>query len=198
MSVQNVSAPAQPSTADAITAWVNSMPQVFETQMKYAPLEAQQQVDLATQFALPLAQAYQKANDVLYPGTSGIQENLASQASQGMNATEMPEWMTRQYRDELKANLGTNVSSPIGADYVSRGMQKQLFEQQKYYRDLGLSLAGRQPLTTASSPATSNYMGNFSPSANMGFMGQNYGNFAQASRPLSGQKTESSYLWGLM
>jgi hypothetical protein len=198
MTVQSVQAPPAPSTADAINAWVQSMPQVYQTQMQYAPLEAQQQVELAQQYAAPLAMAQRQANEILYPGTAGLQENLAEQASQGMNATEMPDWMSRQYRNELKSNLGTNVGSPIGADYVSRGMQSQLFNQQKYYRDLGLTLAGRQPLATPQGPQTSNYMGNFSPSANMGYMGQNYGNFASSSRPLSGQKTESAgFLWGL-
>ena len=160
------------------------MPSVYETQMKYAPQEAAQQVGLAQQYALPLAQAYQQAQNVLYPGTSALQENMAGQAQQGMNATEMPSWMRQQYLSDFNSQIGQNASAPIGADYVSRGMQNQLFQQQKYYRDLGLSLAGRQPLSQPTTPATTNQMSQFTPGNVMSFMGQNYGNYASASRPL--------------
>ena len=65
----------------------------------------------------------------------------------------------------------TNAGSPIGADYVSRGMQQQLFNQQNMYRDMGLSLAGRQPLAMATTPATSNFASSFTPSNVMNFLG---------------------------
>ena len=126
-------APA-PSTADAVNAWVSSMPQVFAEQQRQAPLEAQQQLELAQQYALPLAQAMQSADSALYPQTAALQENMAGQATEGMNATSMPDWMSKNYRSDMNAQLGQNSSAPIGADYVSRGMQDQLFQQQKYYR----------------------------------------------------------------
>lgn len=174
----------QPSTADAINAWVQSMPQVFAEQQRQAPLEAAQNIALAQQYALPLAQTLQGVDRALYPQTAGLQETMAGQANEGMNATSMPPWMAAQYRDEMKAQLGNNMASPIGADYVSRGMQSQLFNQQKYYRDLGLSLAGRQPLIAGSNstPQTPNYTSNFSPSSVMSYMQGNYGINAGANR----------------
>lgn len=176
--------PPAPSTADAINAWVQSMPQVFAQQQIQAPKEAQQQLELAQQFALPLAQAYQGAQNALYPNTSGLQESMAGQAQEGINATSMPEWMRKQYQSDFNANLGTNAGSPIGADYVSRGMQNQLFQQKKYYNDLGLSLAGRQPLSQPAAPNATNYAATFTPQNVMQQMGQNYGVFSSASRPL--------------
>jgi hypothetical protein len=167
--VQNTPASSAQS-AESIQAWVDAMPKVFQTEMQYAPQQAAQQVGLAQQYALPLAQAYQSANEVLYPGTSALQETMAGQAQQGMTATSMPDWMAKSYLDEMKANLGSNVSSPIGADYVSRGMQNQLFNQQKYYRDLGLSLAGRQPLASPTMPQTSNFTNSFTPGSFMNWM----------------------------
>ena len=161
---------ASASSADAVKAWVASMPQVYETQMKYAPQEAAQQVQLAQQYALPLGQAYRTAQESMYPGTTGLQESLAGIAQQGSTATSMPEWMKQQYRSEFNANLGTNAGSPIGAEYVSRKMQEQLFNQQKYYQNLGLSVTGRQPLTQATSPATTNYASTFTPSNLMSFL----------------------------
>lgn len=181
------SAPAQPSTAEAIDAWVKSMPAVFAEQQRQAPLEAQQQMDLASQYALPMAETYKTAQETLYPGTSAIQETAANQAVQGMTATSMPDWMRKQYQSDYNAQLGSNVASPIGADYVSKGMQKQLFEQQKYYRDLGLSLAGRQPLSQPTTPATTNYASTFTPASVMDYAQRGYNTLAGASRPFASQ-----------
>jgi len=188
----------QPSTADAIKAWVESMPQVYETQMRYAPLQAAQAIDLYSQYALPLARADFEANQALYPKTHGLQETMAGQAEEGMTATEMPDWMRRQYQSDMNAQLGTNTGSPIGADYVSRGMQNQLFQQQKYYRDLGLSLAGRQPLSQATQPATTDYMSGYNPQSVMNYTQQGYGSYTQAARPLAMSKSSQAPLWGLL
>lgn len=195
-----------PSTAEAIQAWVSSMPTVFAEQQRQAPLEAQQQLQLLQQYGLPLASAAQSIDAALYPKTQALQENMADQATTGMNATSMPDWMKDSYRSDYNANLGTNAGSPIGAEYVSRNMQKQLFEQQKYYRDLGLSLSGRQPLVNnqQGTPQTTNYASTFTPGSVMNYVQQGYGSYSQAARPIattnSQQKsnTANSYLWGLI
>lgn len=192
------SAPPQPSTADAINAWVQAMPTVFAEQQRQAPLEAQQQLSLTQQYATPIAQALQSAQETLYPKTSALQETMAGQATEGMTATSMPDWMRRQALSDMNAQLGSNAASPIGADYVSRGMQKQLFEQQKYYRDLGLSLAGRQPLSQPSTPAYTNQVSTFTPGNVMNYMQQGYGTYAQAARPIALQDTKKYGLNWLM
>jgi len=191
--------PPAPSTADAINAWVQSMPQVYQTQMQYAPQQAAQEVALAQQYALPMAQAYKTAQEAMYPTTTALQEGMAGQATAGMNATSMPDWMKNQYQADINANLGSNVGSPMGADYTSRAMQKQLFEQQKYYRDLGLSLSGRQPLSQPQTPQTANYMQGFTPQSNMNYMASNYSQYA---RPFGSQRSNGVSLgflgnWGV-
>jgi hypothetical protein len=154
---------AAPTTAEAVQAWVESMPTVFAEQQRQAPLEAQQQLSLLQQYGLPLSQALQSIDQSLYPQTAGIQENLAGIATQGANATQMPDWMRQNYLNEYNSQLGTNAGSPMGAEYTSRNMQNQLFGQQQYYQNLGLSLAGRQPLTAAQSPSYTNYASTFTP-----------------------------------
>lgn len=186
-----------PTQYESAQDWAKAMPTIYQTQLEYAPKEAQMQYDLMSKYALPLAQLEKSYQEQLNPETSKLQEEMAASAREGMNATEMPDWMKKNYRDEMKANLGSNVGSPIAADYMSTGMQKQLFNQQKYYNDLGLSLAGRQPLVSGAQPQATNYMSSATPSAGMSFDSANYGSFSQASRPLTGQKTESSRLWGL-
>jgi hypothetical protein len=65
------SAPAQPTTAESIDAWVKAMPTVFAEQQRQAPMEAQQQLDLLNQYGVPLGLATQNIDKALNPITSG-------------------------------------------------------------------------------------------------------------------------------
>ena len=176
--------PEQPSQAQSINEWAQAMPAVYDLQAQYAPQEAQQQLDLLQQYGQPMAQAYADAQKSLNPETSALQEKMAGQASAGMEA-EVPQWAQDKYRSDMAANLGTNVGSGIGADYMSKGMMQQQTDYQNYYRNLGLSLAQRQPLAQPSQPQTSNYMQSFNPQTALGYSSSNYGNFAQASKPMA-------------
>lgn len=186
--------PPAPSTAEAIQAYVQSLPALYEAQMKYAPMEAQQQVDLANQYAEPLAQAYQKAQNILYPGTSGLQEQLAAQAKAGINGN-VPQGVQDQYRSDLTAQLGENAKSGIGADYVSRNLLNQQQQYQQYYQNLGLSLAGRQPLVNPTTPNYTNQLGNYTPGQGLNYTQGNYGVFAGGSRPIVSQNQQGTPNW---
>lgn len=167
-------APQSPTTSNSIQDWASALPQVYQAQMQYAPQQAAQQVQLAQQYALPLAQAYQSAQSGLYPKTTALQENLADQATQGMQS-QVPDWMQAQYRSNVNAQLGNNAASPIGADYMSRGLMQQQQDWKQYYQNLGLQVTGRQPLTQATGPQTTDYMSNFTPGSVMTSNNQNYG-----------------------
>jgi hypothetical protein len=106
----------------------------------------------------------------LYPQTAGLQENLANQAISGMQSG-VPSWMQDQYRSNMNAQLGSNVGSPAGADYMSRGLMQQQQDWRQYYQSMAMSLANRQPLASSSL----DYMQNFSPNAVMQGMSQQYG-----------------------
>ena len=187
--------PAAPTTGESISDWLKYSPDVFAEQQRQAPLQAQQQVDLATQYAPQLGAAAKAGQEALYPETTALQEQLAGQASEGMTG-EMPAWMQEQQRDTFAANLGSNVGSGIGADYQSTGMLQAQQGYQNYYRNLGLSLAGRQPLAQPTMPQTGQPSQQFTPQAVMGNAQQGYNSFAglygsmygsnaqlQASRP---------------
>jgi len=174
------SAPTQPSTAEAVKAWAETKPQVYETQLKYAPLEAAQQVQLAQQFAQPLAAAYKTAQETLYPETSALQEQMSGQAATGIESGLSPA-EEAQYRSDIGANLGTNAGSPIGAEYTSRNLMLARQGRQDYYRNLGLSLAGRQPLAQPSTPATTNYLGSYTPATALGYQSNSIQNFQTRS-----------------
>lgn len=169
-----VQQPAAPTTTSSVNDWAQNLPTVYENQLKYAPLEAAQQVSLAQQYAQPLGQAMQSAQSAMYPQTTALQENIAGQAAQGMQS-QMPDWMKSQYQSNMNAQLGNNVNSPIGADYASRGLMQQQQDWKQYYQNLGLSATGRQPLNQASTPNSSNYMQGFTPGAVMNSNNQNFG-----------------------
>lgn len=86
----------------------------------------------------------------------------------------VPEWQRQQYRSDLNANLGTNVGSPIAADYMSRGLLQQQQDWQRYYQNLGLSITGRQPIYTANTPQTTNQTAGFTPQGVMSYNQQGY------------------------
>lgn len=146
--------PTAPSPQDSVNAWVNALPQVYAQQMQYMPQMAAEQQSIQQQ---------------LYPQTSGLQENLAGQAAQGMQSG-VPSWMTDQYKSDMNAQLGNNAMSGIGADYMSRGLMQQQQNWKQYYQNLGLSLAGRQPLVQPNL----DYMSGFTPSGVMQGQNNNY------------------------
>ena len=159
------------SSKEAVEAWVQSLPQVYETQLKYAPQEAAQTLQMAQQYAAPLGLAMRQANEALYPGTAALQESLVGQANEQMNMQQLPAWQRRQYEDQFRAQLGSNVSAPIGADYLSRGMQQQLYNQRQQGQNLALALSGRQPLASGSIPSTTNFASGFTPGNVMNYLG---------------------------
>jgi len=147
--------PTAPTTQSSTQDWINALPQIYQAQMQYAPLIAQQQ---------------QQIQEQLYPKTSALQENLAGQATEGMNS-DVPAWMKQQYQSDMNAQLGPNAASGIGADYASRGLMQQQQNWKQYYQNMGLSLAGRQPLVQ---PGL-DYMSSFGPGGVMQSNNQNYG-----------------------
>jgi hypothetical protein len=194
--VYTPTAPAAPSVSSSITDYVNALPQLYAAQMQYAPLEAAQQVQLAQQYAAPLAQAYQSAQDILYPGTSQLQEQLAQQAQQGLTAG-VPDYARQQYQSDMNAQLGTNVNSGIGADYVSRNLMNQQQQYQQYYQNLGLSLAGRQPLVNPTSPQTTNQMSQLSAGDILGYNSSIYGSQVNGSKPITTQSGTPNWILGM-
>lgn len=187
---QVVQAAPAPSTSDSMAEYVKSLPALYEAQMQYNPQLVEQELGLLQQYGLPFAQAYKQANDALYPETARLQEQLAAQASAGMEAG-VPEAQRRMYQDQLRANLGTNAGSGVGADYTSRQMVNQQQQYQNYYRDLGLSLAGRQPLASAGVSGQANWMQGYTPQQALNYGASTYGSWAGS---MQAQTTPS--VWG--
>lgn len=187
---------AAPTAAQSAADYAASLPAQYEAALKYQPqfdqLQYEQYAKLAPQYTALMDQI----NKQYYPQTYGLQEQLAKTASEASNATQIPDWMQQQYRSNMAAQLGNNVNSPIGADYVSRGLIDQAQQYRQYYQNLGLSLAGRQPLTSPQYQQ-SNYDVAGNANANYGNMLQGYGMYQQAAKPFAYNAGTPNWMLGL-
>ncbi len=146
--------PTPPSATGGLEEYLQNLPQLLSAEKEYGP-----------QFA----EVQKSIQDQLYPGVSALTPQLAERASTGITEA-VPAWMRDQFRSDVNAQLGANVSSRIGADFVSRGLMQQQMDYNRYYENLAMSLSGRQPLTQGA-PLTSGY----TPQSIMGLNASNFG-----------------------
>jgi hypothetical protein len=191
--VVQASAPQQPSTAEAINAYIAGLPAMYSAQLDFAPKEAQQQVEIAQQFAGPLGQALKTAQESLYPTQTGLTEALAQQAMASMQ-NPVSEAETRYVNANIGAGLGTNVNSGAGNVFKAKTFGNLYNQRLQQAYNLAATTAGLGNVANAQTPSYTNQLGQYSPSSVMGYMSNNYGNYASASRPLGftqGQSTLS-------
>ena len=189
--IESPDTPTPQTTAESMADYVQSLPALYEAQMQYEPQMQQMNLDMLQQYGTQFGEAYKGMNDAMYPETAGLQEQIAQQASEGMNS-EMPDWAKDSYRDEMNANLGTNAGSPIGADYASRGMLEQQKGWQDYYRNLGLSVASKQPLAQGGTTGQTNYMHGYQPSQGLDYSANTYGNYSSAYANMYGSNQQQA------
>lgn len=188
--------PASPTVGQSAAEYAAALPTILQAQLQYQPQFAASDFSDFQKYAPQYTAVYDAINKQYYPETYGLQETLAKQASDAATATDIPDWMKQQYRNEVNAQLGTNVNSPIGADYVSRGLIDQAQQYRQYYQNLGLSLAGRQPLTSTQYQQPSFSVANqFMPAYQADLSG--YGSYVAANRPLLGQAGTPNWIPGL-
>jgi len=160
-------APPQPqSAASSYADYVAMRPQMFAQDVTYAP---------------QYAALEKQINEQLYPYTAGLQESLAKQVQAGMTETA-PEWYQRSIADTLKSQLGRNlVYNPLAQEQFGVATNEAYKGWQDYYRNLGLTLAGRQPLAQT-------YVGTsaIAPQSVLNYNAQNYGNFSNAYSSMYG------------
>lgn len=137
--------PAAPSYGATMDDYVRNYPKMIAMQQEFAPQLAQLEYNLQTQFGPQYAQLQKQMNEQLYPETAGLQENLAQQARIGMNEG-LPDDIRQQYVSDFNAGLGMNVNAPIGVSDRNVALTQLNKQWGDYYRNLGLSAAGRQPL----------------------------------------------------
>jgi len=173
------SAPAPQTTAESMADYVASLPALYDAQMEYDPKLVQQQLELLQTYGTQFGEATKATQDALYPETSAIQEEFAGQALEGSEQGLTPEEMA-QYRDIYASELGTNAGSGVGANYMGSGLVQANIQRKDYYRNLGLTLAGRQPLSQGGVTGQSNWMQQYQANQGLQNNAQNYGNYANS------------------
>jgi len=156
-------APRLPSLTELADEYKAAYPTYFGMTQKYAPKEAQLQLDLLRNYGTQIAAAQKAGMEELYPYSTGLQEQLAQQASQGIN-DDIPDWMRKKYLSDTRATLGQQAASPIGADVQSIGLLGMQKQYQDYFRNLGYQLTSRVPLYEPIIPEYTNIHGGFTPS----------------------------------
>ena len=151
-----------------MTDYIENYPRLLEMQQQYAPqqLEAQRAAQ---------AQAY--------PELESLMSSLTQQAQTGMSE-DAPDWYMNKASDYMKSLMGENVRSGVGADFYTTGMMEQQKQWNDYYRNLGSSLAGRQPVFQ-SPDLTSG----FTPQSVMGSNASMYGTQAN----MFGQQSQNAF-----
>jgi len=189
--IEQPATPAAPTVQSSLQDYITNYPALFAMNQQYQPQEAAQQIALAQQYAAPYGQAMKTAQEAMYPEQTKITNQLLQQAQTGMTS-QVPDWMKAQYQSDMNAQLGSNVGSPIGADYMSRGLLQQQQDWQKYYQNMGLSLTGSQPIYQATQPVTTNQASTFTPAAVMGYNAQNYGNYIGGYSSMYGANAQTA------
>lgn len=164
--INQPSTPAAPTAAQTAEEYAKALPIYYETAMKYQPL---------------MAQLEKQTNEQLYPQTAGLQEQIATQAAEGISG-DLPSWYKTNVEDTLKSQLGRNlVYNPQAQEHYGLATQQAYQDYGNYWRNLALSAAGRQQL--AASP---NLMSSYTPAAQMANTATNYGNYSGAYSSMYG------------
>jgi hypothetical protein len=176
---------AQPSNAEAINAYIAGLPQMLQAQLDYAPKEAQQQLEMAQQYAGPLGLALKQAQETLYPTQTGLTEALAKQAMAGMESpTAGISDREKQFAlSSINAGLGSNVGSGVGNVYTAKSMGDMYNQRMQQNQNLAAVTAGLGNVANAQSPNYTSQLQQYNPSSVMGYMSNNYGAYTNAQRP---------------
>ena len=173
------SAPPAPTVTDTMGDYVNSLPELYQAQLQYEPQMQAMNLQMLQDYGTQFGEAYRDINASLYPETAALQEQLAGQATEGMEQGLTPEEM-QQYRELYSSQLGTNAGSGMGADYMGSSLVQANQQRKDYYRNLGLSVAGRQPLAQGGTTGQTNWMQQYQPAQALGNQASNYGSWANS------------------
>lgn len=175
--VQPTPPPAPPSYGATLQDYIKEIPNLLSAEQKYGPGFAQSQLDLINQFGLPTSQALLGIDQALYPQTSQLQEAVAGQALQGLGS-QLPDQIAQQYQSDFNAGIGANANAPIGVSSRNIGLYNLQEDWRRYYQDLALTTAGRQPLRSGTAPQSGQATQGFGNALN--YQASTYGTYAPA------------------
>ena len=162
--------PKPPTATETAQEYAKALPVYYQTALEYEP---------------QMAILQRQINEQLYPQTSQLQENLAGQALTG-STQAVPDWYKSQIDDQLRSTFGSNLAyNPLAQESYGIATMQANRDYQDYYRNLGLTVGGRQPLAQSA-----NIMQSYTPAANMQNSATNYGNYSNAYSSMYGANAQ--------
>ena len=168
--VQQPDPPKAPTASETAQEYAAALPVYYQTALEYEP---------------QMAILQRQINEQLYPQTAQLQESLAGQALTG-STQAVPDWYKSQIDDQLRSTFGSNLAyNPQAQEQYGIATMQANRDYQDYYRNLGLTVAGRQPLAQSA-----NIMQSYTPAANMQNSATNYGNYSSAYSSMYGANAQ--------
>jgi hypothetical protein len=172
-------APA-PTASDSLAEQIRLQPELLAARQKYDPQFNEldfQALSKYTPLVNDLMAAEQKR---LSPNQYALNELLAGQAATGSQA-DLPSLMKQSALDTFRSEIGSNVGSPIGAEYTSRNLAQLGEQYRNNYQNMGLSLLNKFPTQAQSAtPQGSQSFNAQNLNSSFGNMVQGYGAYQNA------------------
>lgn len=141
-------APA-PTAGQSLEEQIRLQPQLLAARQKYDPQFNQLDYEQLSKYT-PLINDLMKAEQQrLSPNQYALNESLAKQALEGSQA-DLPSLMKQSALDTFRSEIGSNVGSPIGAEYTSRNLAQLGEQYRNNYQNMGLSLLNKFPTQATS------------------------------------------------
>jgi len=146
-------APA-PTVGQSAKEYYETIPLQYEMQEKYGQQFNELDFQALQKYGPLINDLMASEQQRLAPNQYALNEDLAQQALEGSKA-DLPSLMKQSALDTFRSEIGSNVGSPIGAEYTSRNLAQLGEQYRNNYQNMGLSLLNKFP-TTPSTPNLSN------------------------------------------
>jgi hypothetical protein len=140
---------AAPTAGQSLQEQINLQPQLLEARQKYDPQFNALDFQQLQQYLPQLNDLVSAEQARMSPNQYALNEDLAKQALEGSKA-DLPSLMKQSALDTFRSEIGSNVGSPIGAEYTSRNLAQLGEQYRNNYQNMGLSLLNKFPTQTQS------------------------------------------------
>lgn len=141
-------APPPVTAGQSAAEYAAALPAILEAQLEFQPQFDQATFDSFQEFAPQYAGVNQQVLEQFSPNQAALGEQLAQQALDGAE-NGLPDDLRQAYLNDFKALAGNQVNAPIGGDFVGQNLLQQDLGYRQFNQNLGLSLAGRAPISQA-------------------------------------------------
>lgn len=164
-------APETQSYSEVLQDFIANRPELTQSDIQASQSLSQAQLDLIKQFAAPTGLALRSAQEEINPELAKLQKDLVGQVTQGLTG-ELPDILKDQYLSDIRANLGTNVGSPIGATALARELFGLGESRRQSFINPALSLLGKYTTPQATIPGIDTTGTTTSPSTALSYASQ--------------------------